>query len=270
MGFFYPCGWPYLTQALRIMKLTVIILFIACLQVSARGYSQKLITLDEKNGDLAKVLEKIRQQTNMVIWYRGDLLQRTKPVTIRVKNEPVQKVFEILFKDQPLTYSIIENAIVIRPKENEGQGDKSKSNLPLDVSGRITNERGDLVVGATVSVKGSSKNAVTNANGEFTIEKVEANDVLVISSIGYEVGEIGITGRKTVNTVLKIKVTNLDEFQVIAYGQTTKRLNTGNVSTVKAVDIEKQPVDNPLLALVGRVPGLEITQATGIQGSNVK
>src|ERR1700676_2306931 len=61
----------------------------------------------------------------------------------------------------------------------------------------------------------------------------------------------------------------LDQVQVIAYGTTTQRLNTGDVSTVTAKEIEQQPVSSPLAALEGRVPGLFITQANGLPGSGV-
>ncbi|HEX4849953.1 MAG TPA: TonB-dependent receptor plug domain-containing protein, partial [Puia sp.] len=69
---------------------------------------------------------------------------------------------------------------------------------------------------------------------------------------------------------VKMRVSAIDEVQVIAYGTTTKRFNIGNVATVKAADIEKQPVQNPLLALQGRVPGVVVTQMTGINGGAVK
>ncbi len=61
----------------------------------------------------------------------------------------------------------------------------------------------------------------------------------------------------------------LDEVQIMAYGETSNRLSTGNIVTVKSNDIEKQPVNNPLLALQGRVPGLTIKQGTGFAGSAV-
>ena len=76
MGFFCLCNKFLSSQALRIMKLTIIILIGVCLQVSAKGYGQNLVTLNEKDATLASVLNKIKQQTNIVIWYRSDLLDR--------------------------------------------------------------------------------------------------------------------------------------------------------------------------------------------------
>src|SRR5207302_914120 len=92
---------------------------------------------------------------------------------------------------------------------------------------------------------------------------------LVFTSTNVETFEIKVNGKTDLAINLKTKVSKLDEVQVIAYGQTTQRLSTGNIITVKAADIEKQPVSNPLLALEGRVPGLFITQMSGLPGSGV-
>ncbi|HWW40891.1 SusC/RagA family TonB-linked outer membrane protein [Pedobacter sp.] len=93
--------------------------------------------------------------------------------------------------------------------------------------------------------------------------------MLVISFIGYLPKEVSVSANMG-NVVLEQSLSKLDEVQVIAYGTTTQRLSTGNVTTIKADVIEKQPVNNPLLALQGRVPGLFIEQATGFAGTGVK
>ncbi|MEP7372282.1 MAG: SusC/RagA family TonB-linked outer membrane protein [Chitinophagaceae bacterium] len=251
------------------MKLTAIILFIACLQVSAKGYCQKLVTLNEKNATLATVLEKIKNQTRMVVWYRSDLLDRAKPVTIQVQNETLQNVLDAVFKDQPLTYKIVDNAVFITPRDRVNRIEKEESHSTIDITGRIVNEKGEPVPVATISVQGTEITTITNGNGEFSIMNVNPESVLVITCIGYEGEMINLNGRQRITTILKIKVNTLDEMQVIAYGKTTKRLNTGNVSTLKAVDIAKQPVNNPLLAMQGRIPGMIISQSTGLPGTGV-
>jgi len=91
----------------------------------------------------------------------------------------------------------------------------------------------------------------------------------VVSFIGYLPKEVSASANMG-NVVLEQSLSKLDEVQVIAYGTTTQRLSTGNVTTIKADVIEKQPVSNPLLALQGRVPGLFIEQATGFAGTGVK
>jgi TonB-dependent starch-binding outer membrane protein SusC len=92
---------------------------------------------------------------------------------------------------------------------------------------------------------------------------------LEISFVGHETQVLSVKGKSVFMVALGQRQSILDETVVIAYGTTTKRFNTGNVSSVKASDIEKQPVNNPLLAMQGRVPGLFITQNTGLPGGGI-
>ncbi len=89
---------------------------------------------------------------------------------------------------------------------------------------------------------------------------------MVISSVGFGTKEIAVNGNNVVAVSLAINNSPLDEVQIIAYGVTSQRLATGNVSTVKGEDIAKQPVSNPLAALAGRIPGMFITQSIRVPG----
>jgi TonB-dependent SusC/RagA subfamily outer membrane receptor len=138
------------------------------------------------------------------------------------------------------------------------------------VTGIVTDENGQPLAGATVTVKGTGKGTLTDEKGQFMLKNVAGNSVLVISSVGYETQGINVkVGNSNINNVvLKQAMNKLDEVQIIAYGTTTQRLNTGDVSTVTSKEIEEQPVSNPLAAIEGRVPGLVITQTTGVPGGS--
>jgi TonB-linked SusC/RagA family outer membrane protein len=138
------------------------------------------------------------------------------------------------------------------------------------VRGRITNEKGEAIEGVNISIKGGKVIGVTNGNGEFILTNVPDAAVLVFSAVSLETLEMKLNGRTELALSAKTKVSVLDEVQMIAYGSVSKRLNTGSVATVKGEDIQKQPVSNPLAALEGRVPGLQITQQTGVPGGSFK
>lgn len=261
-------------KMVRIMKITAIILLVGCLQVSAGGHSQT-ITLSEKNAPLQKIFKAIERQTDYVFFYDYDWLQKAKKVTIEAKNIPLLQALDICFKDQPLTYSIVGKNILIGLKDGNLTIEKEQRTSPkpplssIEVRGVITDENGIPLQGVNIAVKGTNKGTSTNIKGEFVLNNVDENAVLIISSVGYESQEIPVNSRTFIAIQLNISVSKLDEVQIIAYGQTTQRLNTGNVTTVKATDLEKQPVQNPLLALQGRVPGLFVTQNTGVAGGGV-
>jgi TonB-linked SusC/RagA family outer membrane protein len=118
-------------------------------------------------------------------------------------------------------------------------------------------------------VKNGKGSTSTDAGGNFLLKNVNENAVLVVSYLGYVTSEQAVS-KDFAYIILKQSRNKLDEVQVIAYGTTSRRLSTGNISTVKANEIEKSPVLNPLLAIQGRVPGIFIEQVNGLAGSGVK
>jgi len=237
------------------------------MQVSASTFAQK-ITLNEKEASLVSIFEKINKQSGVDFLVNIELLSKAKPVSINVNDEELAVVLDKIFKGQPLEYSIKDKAVVVTKKTPSFLERVADSWADIDVHGRVVDQEGKPLQGATVKVKGTGKTVSTNGKGEFYLEKVDEDVVLVISFIGYVNKEVSAS-KEMGNIILELDDNKLDEVQVIAYGTTTRRLSTGNVSTVKAKDIEKQPVSNPLLALQGRVPGLMINQATGLAGSGV-
>jgi TonB-linked SusC/RagA family outer membrane protein len=254
----------------RIMKLIAILLTVAFLQVRADGFTQATVTFSGKDVALEKVISAIKQQTGYTFFYTMDIWKEAKPVTINVKNATVVQVLNLVMEQQPFSYLIEDKTIIISKKKEQQLAAAQKSNEapPIDVKGRVVNESGEPVQ-ATITVKGTSKGTSTNQNGEFQLSGLDENAVLVITGVGIEERELKVGGKSNLSVVVKIGVKALDEVQMIAYGSTTKRFNTGNVSTVKATDIARQPVTNPMLALQGRVAGMEITQSTGLPGTAI-
>jgi TonB-linked SusC/RagA family outer membrane protein len=254
-------------QMLRIMKLTAIILLSACITASAKGDAQG-ITLSLKNAPLEIVFKEIQKQAGFNFVYNNNLVRNTKPVDLEVNQATVEEVLERCLKDQPLTYSIFDKTIVVKPKDASPNVVTTIEPANIDVNGTVVAESGEAIVGANVIIKGSNRGTSTDNTGSFILRNVNENAILIFSSIGYFTQEIPINGKTILNVLLKVAVNSLDETVVIAYGTTTKRLNTGDVSTVKGTDIQKQPVSNPLAALQGRMPGIFITQNTGMPGGS--
>lgn len=248
----------------RIMNLTGIILLAACLQVSAKGLTQT-VSLSAKDAPFIEIIKSIERQTHYAFFYKVSWLNEAKKVTIKAANMPLREALDICFKDQPFTYVISGRNITIKPKEEE----KTAFQPSVDIRGKITDKDGIPLAGANVKIKGTDKGTTTNADGSFSLKDIDENSVLEISYVGFETQVISLKGKNSIVIYLNPKNSILDETVVIAYGTTTNRFSTGNVSKVKANEIERQPVTNPLLALQGRVPGLFITQTSGLPGSGV-
>jgi TonB-linked SusC/RagA family outer membrane protein len=257
-----------ITKTLRVMKLTSILFFLACLHVSARSYSQK-VTLDEKGAPLEKIFREIKRQTGYVFWYEDKLLQNARKVDIHVSNATIKEVLDLSFAGQPLTYEIIDNTIVVKPSPVPVPQSVDTSLLPhppIDINGHVTDSLGNPMAGASVTVMGTRKGTSTDDHGNFLLKGVGEQTELLISYTGYESrifqasnGEIDVRLKAHSNSLLDVVVSK-------GYYSTSQRLNTGNVSTLSSEEIESQPVSNPLSALEGRVPGLLISQTTGMPG----
>jgi len=268
--FYTKSGMPqrHVHKIWLIMRLTTVILIATLMQVSAAGLAQK-INLSKSNVPLKAVLKEIRTQSGYDFVYAEEIFDAAKPVNIQVKDAELQDVLKEIFKAQPLTFTISKTTVTIQPKEPTFLERLANRWASIDANGRVVDSENRPLPGASVKVKKTGKGVSTDKDGRFFLRGVEEGAVLVISFIGYLPKEVSASANMG-NVVLEQSLSKLDEVQVIAYGTTTQRLSTGNVTTIKADVIEKQPVNNPLLALQGRVPGLFIEQATGFAGTGVK
>ncbi|MCR8556990.1 SusC/RagA family TonB-linked outer membrane protein [Mucilaginibacter sp. BJC16-A38] len=259
-------------KLLLVMKLTVFLLTITFLQVSANVFSQK-INLKEKNVSIDKVLSQIQDQSGYEFFYNASALKQAGTVTINLKDATVQDALDELFRNKPFSYSLDNNTITIKEKPTnflDKIKDKVKEFMAAtDVTGRVMDENNQPLSGATVTVKGTNNATNSDLNGFFTLKNVQANDVIVITFIGYDKKEVPAAPNLGAIKLSQAS-SKLDEVQVIAYGTQSQRLSVNNVVTVGAKEISQQNVNNPLLALQGRVPGLNINQTTGMAGGGVK
>ncbi|WP_052306817.1 SusC/RagA family TonB-linked outer membrane protein [Chitinophaga pinensis] len=231
--------------------------------------------MSEKDVSLSVILRKITKKTGITIFFNNAELSSFTGVTLNVKNVPFNEVMNQLLTGRGLSWVAV-NATTVTVRK--GKVESSPPATPaargadtvLDVSGKVINEKGDPVPGATVMVKNSNKGSSTDADGNFIIKQIPSNAYLTITSISFVPKLIAVRGKPYMgNIALQEYVGDLDETVIKGYYSTTKRFNTGNVTTIKAEDIEKQPVSDPLLTLQGRVPGMTITQTTGVQGGAV-
>lgn len=256
-----------LTKTLLIMKLTTILLFVACLQVSAKGYSQ--ITISVKNAPLETVLKEIGKQSGYNFLYTYSDLEKSRTVDLNVKSATIEEVLQIIFKEQPLTYSIVDKVVVVKTRTLAIQsGDLSPS--LTDITGRVNNEQGEPLAGASIIVKRTSRGDMTDAKGNFRLHNVRSDDIIEISFTGYKKQSIKVGDRTDFTLILEVAVDELDRAVIRAYGTTTRRLTTSNIEKVTAAEIERQPVINPLLALEGKIAGLEVKQTSGYASAPVK
>ncbi|MEO5892162.1 MAG: TonB-dependent receptor [Ferruginibacter sp.] len=248
------------------MKLTAFILLTICMQASANSFAQK-VTLSTKDSPLESVIKNIKKQTGYSFFYNADWLQKAKTVTVDVKNMEIEDALNIVFKDQPLSYRVINNTIVLRLKDIAPVSPAQFVALDVsppaaDIRGRVTNEKGEPLEGVTVTIKNTKQATSTNQSGEYNIS-VSKGSVLVFSYVSYAAQEVTIASQTSINITLQSQSSALNDVVVIGYGTRLKKDVTGAVSTVDAATIGKSTALSPELALQGQMAGVNVTSAGG-------
>jgi TonB-linked SusC/RagA family outer membrane protein len=253
------------SKTLLIMKLTIVLLIAACMQVSAKGYAQK-ITLSQKNVSLAKVFREIRNQSGYLFLYNDRQLKKLKKVNINVKDASIEQVLEESFKGQPLTYTIVDKTIVVIPKEELNVFIPAPPPPPHIITGTVRDEKGEPLAGVSISVKGTSIGTTTNEKGFFRLELIRDNAVLSISYVGYLGQEIVVGNRTIIDIKLQASTKGLDDIVVVGYGTVKKSDLTGSVVSVKGDEMNRSTISSFDQGLSGRASGVQVTQQSGQPG----
>lgn len=240
------------TKALLIMNWTAVLLLAGVLQVSASAKGQGNVTLRLKEAEIAKVLSTIEKQGEYRFLYNNALKDIRKKVNVDVANTRLADLMSTILSDTDLKYKIIENNLVVIMANTPELQD-------IRITGKVTSATDNSPLpGVTISVKGTSRGAVTGADGTYTMT-VPENATLVVSFIGFSSQEIPVNSKSVINIALKEAISQVEQVVVVGYGVQRKVDVTGAIGQIKAEEINKQPVSNPISALQGKVPGVQIT-----------
>lgn len=143
-----------------------------------------------------------------------------------------------------------------------------QQNKSIIVTGVVTSEGGEPIIGATVQVKGTSTGVITDIDGRYTITVPDGNSILSVSFIGYQSQEIKVNSRRGINVCLQENVQSLDEVMVVAYGVQKKATLTGAISSVGTEALLKSPSASVTNSLAGQLPGVSSMQASGQPGAD--
>lgn len=243
------------TKTWLVMKMTAFFLLVACLQVSANGFSQK-INLSIREAPLEKVFREIQKQSGYSFWYKTRQLSNAAKVTLDLKNVSLDEALKKCFENQPFDYFIVEQTIVVKPREPSPA--TISPVMASIIRGKVTTATGKPLNGVTVAIKATHKGTSTNENGEYTLS-VTKEDILVFSYIGYDTREVKVGDRTTIDINLTESNTTLNEIAVIGYGRQNRKSLSSAISSVKSEDLNVGAITDVGQLLQGKVPGLNIS-----------
>ncbi|MRZ52729.1 SusC/RagA family TonB-linked outer membrane protein, partial [Parabacteroides distasonis] len=235
-------------------------ILVGILQISAITYAQEhRISVSVENGTFYDVVSQIEKQSEFMFFYKSEEIDNNQRINLNVTNKLVSEILNEITKNNNLAYKITGKHIIITRVVSENQVSKR-------IKGCIKDSSGEPIVGANVVEKGTTNGAITDIDGNFSIE-VATGAVLQISYIGYSTQDIRITDKTSYNVVLKEDAEVLDEVVVVGYGTMRKRDLTGAVSQLKGDEIADLPLRSASDALQGKAAGVTITSTSGTPGA---
>jgi TonB-linked SusC/RagA family outer membrane protein len=259
------------TKTLLAMKLTFLFLTVVFLNVSATGLSQT-VSFSGNGVSLKTVFSAIKKQTGYVVFYDNVLLKNSRPVTLEMKDVPLEQLLMASLKGQGLTFSILDKTISIKKELPLSLPAILKLLAPqMTVTGRVTDEAGQPLIGVTIVHKGTTKGTMTDDKGEFRLPGINDGDVVVFSYIGYDQQEVTVRGQYKLDIRMnRASKSALEELVVIGYGTQKKSDLTGAVSTVKGDAIAARKTTQVSQALQGAMPGVMVTRTNNAPGSTAQ
>ncbi|MDN5286356.1 MAG: Outer rane receptor protein mostly Fe transport [Mucilaginibacter sp.] len=252
------------------MKLIVLIITIACIQVSAKSYAQ-LVSVNERNTPLTEIFSKIQQETGYRFFWEENEISNVR-LSVSVKNVSLETALEQVFKGLPFTYSITKKSIVVQKKEPTFLERLVSALTAVDLKGKIVDDKGQPLPGATISLKNGSfqRGIVSDSNGEFSLTHVpEGEYAMEVSMVGFaryvKLVTVNADNKNIAITLIPVAA-NLSEVVVIGYGTQQKASLTSSVETVSSKEIENRAVPSVLNILQGEAAGLNIQQTDGNPG----
>ncbi len=240
--------------------LVLFLSFMACFTVNAQK-----VTLQFRQVKLAKVFEAITQQTGLTVAYSRPIVNPDRVVSIEANKEELSNVLAQLLKGMNVAFEIGETKIYL--KEKTVSETPQKGERLITISGIMVDEKGEMIIGASIAVQGTTLGTITNADGEYSLANVPENSQITISFIGYQSISLPANAKALGKIVMKEDNELLDEVVVVGYGTQSKARVTGSIASLKKEQIKDMPVTSFEQAIAGQMPGVQVMQQSGTPGS---
>ena len=220
---------------------------------------QKKVTISMKNATLETILAEINRQTGLDYGFQSNgSVDKNRRFTLEVTDITVEEALNTLLKDSPYDYVLEKNRIVIVIREK-------KPVQLIAVTGRVVDEKGNPIPGATVLIQGTTQGVATDADGRYTIN-TRPEDALRISFIGYKTEVVPLKGKTKLNVRLNPTAENIEEVTVVAFGEQKKESVVSAITTVDARTMKSSSSDLTS-QFAGKIAGIVGWQTGGIPGA---
>ncbi|MEP2059365.1 MAG: TonB-dependent receptor [Maribacter litoralis] len=255
------------------MKITVLLMIVALMnplfasRVEAQRLDQISVELSLENASIEDVIYTIEEQTAFNFVYGRSITNLKNRYNLNYSGVSLKSVLELLAKDAGVAFRRIDKNISI--DERTRSEPKIVEIINEIIQGRVLDENGTPLPGASVVEKGTSNGTTTDFDGNFSLSVSNSNVTLQVSYIGFTTQEITANSETEITIYLETDSSSLEEVVVVGYGKQKKSDITGALSSVSEADLSEIPSTNPLQALKGKVAGLDVYNGGNEPGSDV-
>lgn len=259
-------------------KLSVVLfMFLLCTLFQIKTVQAQSVTVNVKDIPLVEVLKAVQKQTPYTFIYNNTLINVNKRVTIIASKEEIVPFLNRLLSGTDIVFKIVEKQITLSPKEfvsdKPASAVQGASQAPkgqeITVTGKVLDNRGEPLVGATILVEGTKSGIFSNQDGSFSIKVPSESSILLFSYIGYEPYEVMVGKQRTLQITLNDQQNVLAELIVTGYQTISKDRSSGAYSKPNITIVEDRSSSTSVLQrLEGLVPGFAINLASGSQPSS--
>lgn len=229
--------------------------------------SAQKVTINLQQVKLEKVFSAVTKQTGLTVAYSRPTVNPDMIVSVRADNEELPGVLSRLFAGTNVTFEIGKKIYL---KEKTADVTKSINQIHQNISGKITDNKGEPIIGASILVKETTKGTISDLNGNFTIDAAP-DQTLIVSYIGYKSQELPVLDKKFFKIKLLDNTEVLDEVVVTALGiKRSEKALSYNVQQVNADAVTTNKDANFINSLSGKVAGVNINASSSEAGGMSK
>ncbi|WP_375586279.1 SusC/RagA family TonB-linked outer membrane protein [Cyclobacterium xiamenense] len=257
----------------RVMYGFLIQLFFCTVLLANTGNAQRKtleevkISVNLTDKSLSQFFRLVEAKTDFRFTYTNKSVDLNQKVSIDALDQSLYNILEIISKQVFINFVQVNRNIHVKPTSSKTVPELEElGSIDFDVTGRVLDENGEPLPGATITIQGTTRGTVTDLDGNFMIDAPEGS-VLVFSYIGYESKLVTLGGQSGLEVRLQPDSSSLEEVVVVGYG-TQKRINlTGAVGVIEADQLENRTVASVEEALQGQVAGLTVVRTGGQPGN---
>lgn len=256
-------------KVMLVMRMSFFIMFALLLNVSATGLAQDVV-VKKKQMSYEQLFDLIQQQTGLSTFSSGNVINLSDQISVDITTYTLEDLLTKVTETSGLTYDLIDDFIVIRPKKPEEiiQSRYEAQEEIKTIQGCVVDDKGEPLIGVSVVIDGTLIGQPTGLDGTFSLPFTQGM-TLKVSFIGMKTQIIKVSSPDYLRVVLLDEGTDLNEVIVVAYGTTTKGTYNGSSVKVDNEVINRAPVASPIQAIQGSASGVRITQSSGQPGSGM-